>query len=63
MAGFVLLCCAEVAMARDLEAYYNSTENIGLRLSGAMVFFFNVFYFQYHFSRIAKWKKTGVLKA
>lgn len=61
LAGFILLCCAEVAMTRDLEAYYNTTENIHLKLSGTMVFFFNVLYFQYHLSRIARWKKTGVL--
>jgi hypothetical protein len=62
LAAFVLICCAEVAMGRDLQDYYNSTENIHLRLSGTMIFFFNVFYFQWHFSRIARWKKTGVLK-
>ena len=26
-----------------------------------MIFFFAVYYFQHHFSRIAQWKKTGVL--
>ncbi|HKF23448.1 MAG TPA: DUF4339 domain-containing protein [Candidatus Angelobacter sp.] len=61
VATFVLVCFAEVAMGRDLQDYYNSTENIHLRLSGAMIFFFNVLYFQYHLSRIARWKKTGVL--
>jgi hypothetical protein len=63
LASFGSLCCAEVAMTRDLEAYYNTTENIHLKLSGAMVFFFNVLYFQYHLSRIARWKKTGVLSS
>jgi GYF domain 2 len=62
LAAFVLIVFAEGAMRRDLEDYYNTTENIHLRLSGAMVFFFHVFYFQYHFSRIARWKKTGVLE-
>jgi hypothetical protein len=61
VAAFVLVCFAEAAMGRDLQDYYNSTEDIHLRLSGAMIFFFNVLYFQYHFSRIARWKKTGVL--
>ena len=36
-------------------------EDIGLSLSGAMIFFFNVIYIQYHINRIARWKKTGVL--
>jgi len=47
----------------DLEEYYNSVEPINLRLSGVMTFFFSVFYFQYHLSRISRWKKTGVLEA
>jgi GYF domain 2 len=62
LAAFVLVVFSEGAMRRDLEDYYNTTENIHLRLGGAMVFFFHVIYFQYHFSRIARWKKTGVLK-
>ncbi len=42
-------------------AYYNTVEPIGLRLSGVMTFFFNVFYFQHHMSRIVLWKLTGYL--
>lgn len=49
-------------MRRSLVNYYNNVEPIGLQLGGAMTFFFNVFYFQYHFSRIAAWKKGGTLK-
>jgi hypothetical protein len=41
--------------------YYNSTENIGLALSGVMTFFFSSIYLQYHVNRIARWKKTGML--
>jgi uncharacterized protein DUF4339 len=61
IAGFVLYMVGVFQMKSDLEDYYNSTEPIHLRLNGAMVFFFNVYYFQHHFSRIAQWKKTGVL--
>lgn len=50
-------------MRRSLLNYYNTVEPIGLRLSGVMTFFFSVFYFQYHFTRIANWKQTGVLSA
>ena len=50
-------------MRRSLVTYYNTVEPIGLRLSGVMTFFFAVFYFQYHFMRIANWKQTGVLAA
>jgi hypothetical protein len=50
-------------MRRSLLNYYNTVEPIGLKLSGVMTFFFAVFYFQYHFMRIANWKQTGVLAA
>jgi hypothetical protein len=46
---------------RSMLAYYNTVEPIGLRLSGVMTFFFNVFYFQHHMSRIVLWKQTGYL--
>lgn len=45
-----------------MEDYYNSTENIGLSMSGVMTFFFSAIYIQYHINRIARWKKTGELK-
>jgi hypothetical protein len=61
IAGAVLYLVGVFQMKSDLEDYYNSTEPINLRLSGIMVFFFNVYYFQHHFSRIAQWKKTGIL--
>ena len=62
LAGAIVLLIGTFAMRSDLEDYYNSVEPINLRLSGVMTFFFSVFYFQYHFSRIAKWKKTGILE-
>jgi hypothetical protein len=57
----ILLIRALFRMRTGLLDYYNSTEPIQLRLSKAMTFFFNIYYFQYHLSRIAKWKKTGQL--
>jgi len=48
-------------MRAAIQEYYNTVEPINLRLSGIMTFFFGMFYFQYHFSRIASWKKTGYL--
>lgn len=62
LAGLVLYFVGVFGMRSDLEDYYNTTENIGLSLSGVMTFFFAVFYFQHHFSRIAQWKKTGILQ-
>jgi hypothetical protein len=62
LAGIVLLEIALFQMRGDLESYYNTVEPIGLRLNGAMTFFFGLWYFQHHFSRIAQWKKTGILQ-
>ena len=49
-------------MRRSLINHYNSVEPIGLQLGGVMTFFFSILYFQYHLSRIAAWRKTGVMK-
>lgn len=46
---------------QSLLNYYNNAEPIGLRLNAGLTLFFNVYYFQHHLSRIARWKKTGVL--
>jgi hypothetical protein len=66
LASLALLIVGVFRMRSDLENYYNTTENINLRLDGVgstlLTLFCNVFYFQWHFSRIAKWKKTGVLE-
>lgn len=34
-----------------------------LRMNGILTFFFNVFYIQYHLSRISRWQKTRVVPA
>jgi hypothetical protein len=66
LASAVLYIVGVFIMRSDLEDYYNTTENINLRLSGVgsalLTLFFAVYYFQWHFSRIAKWKKTGFLE-
>ena len=62
LASVVLFFVGAFKMKDDLEHYYNTTEPINLRLSGVMTFFFSVYYFQHHLSRIAQWKKTGVLQ-
>ena len=60
--SMVLMLAAVFGMRRSLIDYFNTVEPIGLRLSGAMTFFFNMLYFQYHLSRIAEWKRTGTLR-
>ncbi len=62
--GLAIAVCALVAifkMRGSLVQYYNTVEPIGLKLSGVMTFFFNIYYFQHHFTRIAEWKRTGLL--
>lgn len=62
LAGIVLYLVGIFKMRDAIQEYYNTVEPINLRLSGVMTFFFNVLYFQYHFTRIAQWKKTGILQ-
>jgi hypothetical protein len=50
-------------LRQSLLSYYSKVEPIGLELSGVMTFLFGPLYFQYHLSRIAKWKKTGAQPA
>jgi hypothetical protein len=61
LGAWVLNIIANFKMRDAMVEYYNTVEPINLRLSGVMTFFFNILYFQYHFSRIAAWKKTGYL--
>jgi hypothetical protein len=62
LSGLVLHLIGIFQMRSSIERYYNTVEPINLRLSGVMTFFFNVYYFQYHFTRIANWKRTGYLQ-
>ncbi len=62
LAAIALVVVGLFQMKSDLENYYNTEEPIHLGLSGVMTFFFGIFYFQHHLSRIAQWKKTGVLQ-
>lgn len=61
IAGRIMLLVGQFSIKAAMEEYYNSTENIGLALSGAMTFFFGTIYIQYHVNRLARWTKTGVL--
>lgn len=45
-------------MKASIEQHFNTVEPIGLQLSGVMTFFFNVIYFQYHFTEIARAKQA-----
>jgi hypothetical protein len=60
--GVVFHIKAFFGIRASMERYYNTVEPINLRLSAVMTLFFNVLYFQYHMTRIADWKQTGVLR-
>jgi hypothetical protein len=62
IAGAIVYLVGVFSIKAAMEEYYNSTENIGLQLSGAMTFFFSTVYIQYHINSIARWKKTGAFK-
>jgi hypothetical protein len=59
LAGAIMWLVAAFSMRSDIEEHYNSAEPIAIRLSGVMTFFFNIYYFQYHFTRINELKKQG----
>jgi hypothetical protein len=61
VAGWVLIIVGHFNIKSSLESYFNTVERIGLRLSGVMTFFFGTIYLQYHFNRINRWRRTGVL--
>lgn len=57
----VLYILSVFNMRSSLEGYFNAEEPINLKLNPILVFFFAVYYFQYHFNRITTWKTTGTL--
>ena len=61
LTGTVLFIVGAFSMRGSFEEHYNSAEPIGLTLSGVMTFFFNIYYFQYHLTRIAEAKKAQQL--
>jgi hypothetical protein len=52
LGGSILWIAGSFSMKNSIEEHYNTAEPIGLDLNGVMTFFFNVFYFQYHFTQI-----------
>jgi len=56
--GILIIWIVGAFNMRDaIEEHFNSAEPIGLSLSGVMTFFFNVWYFQYHFTKINEMKR------
>jgi uncharacterized membrane protein len=61
LASYVVFYFGAYSMRRSMLNHYNSVEPLQLKLSAAMVFLFSVFYFQYHMTRIARWKAASKL--
>jgi GYF domain 2/Domain of unknown function (DUF4234) len=61
LAGAIMWLVAVFNMRSSIEEHYNSKEPIGLSLSGVMTFFFSVYYFQYHFTRINEMKQRQMM--
>ena len=57
LGGAILWIAASFSMKNSMEEHYNSAEPMGLELNGVMTFFFNIYYFQYHFTQINETRK------
>jgi hypothetical protein len=61
LAGAIMWVVAAFNMRSSIEEHFNSGEPIGLSLNGVMTFFFSVYYFQYHFTRINEMKQRQMM--
>jgi len=59
LAYCALFITANFSMRDSIEEHFNGPEPIGLSLSGVMTFFFSIYYFQYHFTRINEMKRMA----
>jgi hypothetical protein len=59
LAVCALFIIANFSMRDSIEAHFNGPEPIGLSLSAVMTFFFSIYYFQYHFTRINELKRAA----
>lgn len=61
LAWIALVIITNFSMKSSIEEHYNFAEPIGLQLSGVMTFFFGIWYFQYHFTRINEMKRQRAM--
>jgi hypothetical protein len=59
--GGIMWLVSAFNMRSSIEEHFNSAEPIGLSLNGVMTFFFSVYYFQYHFTRINEMKQQQMM--
>lgn len=57
LGGGIMWLVAAFNMRSSIEDHYNRAEPIGLSLNGVMTFFFSIYYFQYHFTKINEMKQ------
>jgi hypothetical protein len=57
LGGGIMWLVSAFNMRSSIEEHFNSAEPIGLSLNGVMTFFFSIYYFQYHFTRINEMKQ------
>jgi len=57
LGGGIMWLVAAFNMRSSIEDHFNSAEPIGLSMNGVMTFFFSIYYFQYHFTRINEMKQ------
>ena len=59
IAGWILWLVASFNMRSGIEEHFSTVEPVpsAMNLSGVMTFFFNVYYFQYHFTKVNELKK------
>jgi hypothetical protein len=57
LVGGIMWIVAAFSMRSSIEDHYSTKEPIGLSLNGVMTFFFSIYYFQYHFTRINEMKR------
>jgi|SRR5882762_917947 len=56
--GGIMWLVSAFNMRTSIEDHFNGPEPIGLSLNGVMTFFFSIYYFQYHFTRINEMKRA-----
>jgi hypothetical protein len=65
--GILTLAVAVIAfvslfhLRRDMERYFKDTDDIDLKLSPGMIFFFNTLYFQSQFGEVARIRRVNTL--
>jgi uncharacterized protein DUF4339/uncharacterized protein DUF4234 len=61
LGGGIMWLVAAFNLRSSIENHFSSKEPIGLSLNGVMTFFFSVYYFQYHFTKINEMKQRQMM--